>query len=629
MRASFRFRLMPYAMVLLFSVFIWLPLLSPAYFFNAHDAPHSVFFLVEFDQTLRDGYLWPRWSPDFAFGYGYPLFNLYAPLAFYVAELFHLMGLSFVGAVKAVYVLATIVGGIAMCGFLTQLMGSSAGVLGAVLYMWAPFHLLEIYVRSAFPEYVALALLPIVIWVFTSLVQHPSGTRLAWAGLAYGLLALTHHASLLTLTPFIGVYVLFLALLNRRIQGHSSSHGGRRSIIGWLLPLGRALAAALLGLGLAAIYLVPLVAEVHYVKVEQWTAYSYDYRQHFVYLAQLLSPVWGYGYSGPGLQDGMSFQLGVALVALALMGGWLTVGNLVRRSTQRNVSHPKRTEDQGLSWAHSVALFMLIVAVPIIWLMTPASEALWERLPIASLVQFPWRLLGLLTFVLATTAAMVGDALTDLRTQCQDAPSPGKIAPSERHTLAPVPPAVYGLCWVIVLASFAYALPQYTEVEDWRETPQAVVRWDRFSPADRVAMVAYTEQQPTSSPMEAQYLAGEPLQVATVLHGEGEVETLRHGGASDEIRVRAATPVTVQFYTYDYPGWQVWLDGVLISHRHEPPYGLITVDVPAGEHHLVLRMGNTPPRIIGGAISLLAGGLILALGVQSQLGSLIRTMGVK
>ncbi|MGC8879682.1 MAG: 6-pyruvoyl-tetrahydropterin synthase-related protein [Anaerolineae bacterium] len=626
MRASFRFRLVPYAMVLLFSVFIWLPLLSPAYFFNAHDAPHSVFFLVEFDQTLRDGYLWPRWSPDFAFGYGYPLFNLYAPLAFYAAELLHLMGLSFVEAVKGMYILATIVGGIAMCGFLTQLMGSSAGVVGAVLYMWAPFHLLEIYVRSAFPEYVALALLPVVMWAFTSLVRHPSGTRLAWAGLSYGLLALTHHASLLTLTPFIGVYVLFLALLNGWTQRHFHGDDRHRFITLWLLPLGRALAAALLGLGLAAVYLLPLVTELQYVKVEQWTAYSYDYRQHFVYPSQLLSPVWGYGYSGPGLQDGMSFQLGVALVALALIGSWLTVGDLIRgRSGQHGASHPERVENQRSTWSRSIALFMLVVAAPAIWLMSPASEALWERLPIASLVQFPWRLLGMLTFALSITAARVGDALVDPRAQRQNAPSTGKRPPSEDRAATRVPLAVYVLCWVIVLPSFAYTLPQYTEVEEWRESPQAVVRWDRFSPADRVAMVAYTEQQPSSSPMEAQYMAGEPLQVAAIIQGEGEVETLRHGGASDEIRVRATTPVVVQFYTYDYPGWQVWLNGMSIPHRHEPPYGLITVDVPAGEHHLVLRMGSTPPRIIGGVISLLAGVLILALGMPPALRSIMHT----
>ena len=95
---------------------------------------------------------------------------------------------------------------------------------------------------------------------------------------------------------------------------------------------GRALYAALyavlgggLGLALAAVYLVPLVAELRYINLGQWTAFNYDYDQHFVYVAQLLSPFWGYGYSGPGLNDGMSFQLGAVMLVLVLCGGWLAL----------------------------------------------------------------------------------------------------------------------------------------------------------------------------------------------------------------------------------------------------------------------------------------------------------------
>jgi hypothetical protein len=91
------------------------------------------------------------------------------------------------------------------------------------------------------------------------------------------------------------------------------------------------------------------------------------------------------------------------------------------------------------------------------------------------------------------------------------------------------------------------------------------------------------------------------------------VETLHHGGGSDKVRIVAAGPVTLQFNTYDYPGWQVWLNGQRIEHRHEPPYGLITVDVPAGEHTLLLRMGSTPARTTGTIISGLA--LLTIVGI--------------
>jgi len=162
---------------------------------------------------------------------------------------------------------------------------------------------------------------------------------------------------------------------------------------------------------------------------------------------------------------------------------------------------------------------------------------------------------------------------------------------------------------VAVLGSYQYAQLQYTPIPDWADTPLAVINWDSGSVTDRVGMVSVTDEQPTTSPMEAQYRAGEPLTVAGVISGNATVETLRHGGASDTVQF-SGDAATVQFYTYDFPGWQVKIDGQPVPHRAEKPFGLITVDVPAGTHTLSLRMGTTPPRIIGGLMSLLALGMI-------------------
>jgi hypothetical protein len=570
--------------ILALSLFAWAPLLTPAYFFQAHDAQHSIFYLVEFDQTLRDGYLWPRWAPDFAFGYGYPLFNIYAPLAIYAAEILHLLGLGFVAAVKAVYALATIGAGLTMYVFVRHLpapgegrvFGRKAGLLAAVVYMYVPFHLVEIFVRSAYSEFVALALLPLVLYAFTQLVAAPGLRRLALAGLVYGVLALTHHTSFFTFTPFLVVYILYL------LAGSWRAKGTRHALRTALFTVG----SGLLGLALSAIYLLPMLAELRYVKIEQWTSYNYDYGQHFVYFSQLLAPDWGYGYSGPGLNDGMSFQLGAVALVLVIFGGWLA---LARRHARSGSPGP-RGPHLGID------LFFLASTAVIVWLMSPAAQFAWRALPIASLVQFPWRLLGLAALTMSVVA---GSLIPPAR-----AAQPGRADPPSPDSLL--------LLLVIILSSFAYTLPQYTPVEPWRTRPEAVVRWDRFSPAERVGMVIYTDEQPTSGPMEAQYLAGEPLQVATILTGTGTVETRRHAGASDQALVNANGPVTVQFYTYDFPGWQAMIDGRPTAHRHEPPYGLITLDVPAGQHVVSIRMGSTPPRTTGSVISLMAA---IAIGV--------------
>jgi hypothetical protein len=556
-------------LVVAFSLFAWAPLLTPAYFFQAHDAPHSVFYLVEFDQTLRDGYLWPRWAPDFAFGYGYPLFNILAPLAIYAAEILHLLGLSFVGSVKTMYALGTIGAGLGMYVFVRRLFGREAGLLAAVAYMYVPFHLVEIFVRSAYSEFIALALLPLILYAFTELVAAPNAGRLALAGLIYGALILTHVTTFFTFTPFLITYICFLLIGTWRKKGPSPA------VRATLYAAG----GGTLGLALSAIYLVPMLAELRHVKVEQWTAFNYDYGQHFVYFSQLLSPLWDFGYSGPGLEDGMSFQLGAVTTVLLVFGGW--------RALARRFPH------------RGMALFFLAATAFIVWLMSPAAQFAWRVLPVASLVQFPWRLLGLTALTTSLVAgSLVAGQMRESGNQGsgksgdQGTAKPRDLSPDSPITDSLIPdslsPVLLVLLLVIILGSFSYTLPQYTPVEPWRDRPEAVVRWSRFSTADRVAMVANTDDQPTSSPMESQYLAGEPLQVA------------------DEVLVDADRPATVQFYTYDYPGWRVTIDGRPTSYRPEPPYGLITVGVPAGEHHVALRMGSTPPRIAGGLISLAA-----------------------
>jgi len=165
---------------------------------------------------------------------------------------------------------------------------------------------------------------------------------------------------------------------------------------------------------------------------------------------------------------------------------------------------------------------------------------------------------------------------------------------------------LYVLLLVIVLASFPYTLPQYTDIPAEAETPLAVVNWDKGSITDRVGMVSVTTQQPQTSPLEPLYLAQQPLLAATIITGQGTITTLHRAGASSQVQVNAPHPVTVQFYTYDYPGWQVTLNGQPLAHRYEQPHGLITVDVPGGDHLLLLQMGSTPIRTIGTIISGLA-----------------------
>jgi hypothetical protein len=561
-RAAAWFRIDPYVwLVLAFSLFAVLPLAGPDYFFEAHDAPHTIFFLTEFDAAIRDGVWYPGWATDQALGYGYPTFVFYPPLAYYVAEGFHLLGATKVVAIKWTWALATVGAGLAMYAYARHIMGRQRGLLAAIAYVYVPYHLADIYVRAALAEYAAFVWMPLALLAFHRLAEKVTLPRIGYAALAYGALLLTHNVTGLAFTPFLALYVLFRLLVE--------PGSGRERLVRAAAALG----GAILAFGIAAVLLLPGFFERCYINQEQWVRETYNYADHFVQPAHFLSSAWGYAPGTPGTEGTMSFQLGAVPLILAMVA---TVAAFRRPVGER-----------------ALILFFAAALVLLLFLMLPASAPLWELLPIASLVQFPWRLLALMAVALAVLS---GFAIQ---------------APGARRLNGQV--LVLGL--VAILGSFAYTLPQYTPTPEHAEEPLLSIEFE-LDYTDMRGMTAWTEEMPDTSPLVEQYLSGADLVTAEVLDADTTLEMIRAGGASDEVWVRSPGGTALRFYTYYFPGWRVHIDGERLPEealRPETVYGLITVDVPPGEHRVLLHWGDTPLRAAGKALTL--GSLAIAIAL--------------
>ena len=160
---------LPIFAVMLLAIPALAPFAQPGYFWGAHDARHNVYFLFEFDRAWQDGIFFPRWAPDFAFGYGYPFWIVYAPLATYLGQAFHLLGFGWEASVKLVFCLSIVASGLAMYGFVASWAGRRAGLVAAVAYIYIPYHLVDLYVRAALAESVALIFLPPVSYTHLTL----------------------------------------------------------------------------------------------------------------------------------------------------------------------------------------------------------------------------------------------------------------------------------------------------------------------------------------------------------------------------------------------------------------------------------------------------------------------------
>ncbi|MBI5031860.1 MAG: glycosyltransferase family 39 protein [Chloroflexi bacterium] len=587
----FRIQIDPYLILLiLFSLFAIGPLLGPGYFWGAHDGRHSVYFLFEFDRVIQDGILYPRWLPDFTFGYGYPFFNIYGPGAFYVGEALHLLGIDFVTATKIVFALAILLSGPAMFAFVKRLTGSSqAAFLSGLAYVYIPYHIADIYVRAALAESVALIFLPLTLWGFYETVVNPNRKTIVATALAYGAMTFSHNGVALLFTPILGIWVLFLMIGElRRAQGN---HVLRFIRLG--LP---SLAALLLGMGIVAMFLIPLALEYQFVRVDQWTANYYDYSNHFVNLSQLFNPTWGFGISYPGPNDGMSFQLGIMPVLLAVFSIVVIL---------KNPNHTRRF------W-----LFFLGMTVIVALLMFGFSLPIWEVLRLVTFAQFPWRLLTLTTVSLAVLAGAIA------------------LTPDAEEKSHGVSLSTLLLGVLIVLGSFPYLTAQMQLQA--AEGPVGVLGLFRFqqSAGEMTGSTAWVKEIPTWSPLADVYFAGKKVKTkidSTIYENPDDVwfgvDQAGKGLRADGERVFVDAKVDnlpVVFNTFYYPGWRAWLttetDNQFVKELQitqvddVAPTGRIKVYVPQGRYFLNLRFEDSPPRMVGWWIS--GASILTMLGIM-------------
>lgn len=613
---STRFRVDPYfALLMLFSIFAIGPLLGPGYFWGAHDGRHSVYFLFEFDRAIQDGVWYPRWAPDFTFGFGYPFFNIYAPGAFFVGEFLHLAGFDFVTATKIVFGLAIILSGPAMFGFVKRLTNSiQAAFLAGLVYVYVPYHIVDIYVRAALAELVALIFLPLTLWGFYEAVVNPSRKSLVAAALAYGAMHFTHNGIALLFTPVLIAWILFLMVVKLR-QRHKPFFTRR------MVPDGLRLAAvpffgALLGVGLASIFVLPAVLEYQGVRTDQWLANYYDYTNHFAYLFQVFSPFWGFGISNAGPRDEMSFQLGVVPSLLAIFAIY---------SILKNANGLRRI------WIFFLGLTLLTVT-----LMLPFSLPLWEALRLVTFAQFPWRLLTLTNVSLAILAGAIAlhgpDNSANRQPNDQSIQSPDGQTIQRSSEATPhlsLPIILLGI--LIVFGSFPYLTAQ-TTVEA-AEGPVSILGLLKFqqSAGEMTGVSAWVTDIPTWSPMADVYFAGKRVK-SKIEFSEFNPDILYFGVKQDGSGIRS-NGETVEFDAQDenqtvtwnidyYPGWHVYLaekEGNDLKVTRELPISIegeharIQVNIPQGRHWLILRFEDTLPRIAGTWISAASVFLVIVL----------------
>jgi len=331
-----------------------------------HDGQDHVARIANFYANLEEGNIIPRWAGNLNWGFGHPILMFLYPLPSYFASFFHFLGFSLVDSLKAVFGVSFILSGIFMYMWLREFLPEWGGFAGGVLYMFAPYRFVDLYVRGALGEHVAFVFLPFVLYFLLKLSKNKHSPFLIIGGsVSLAFLILSHNAISLMFLPMIFLYSLFLIFV----------HKERRPLIYQYTGI------LVLGLGLTAFFWMPAFFEGKYTLRDIVT--SEDYRLRFVELKDLAYGTWNYGISGQ-----FSVQVGIL--------HWILVFSSIPLLIFRK---------KNKFW--KFALGLLLIFILSLFLMHSSSKIIWDNITTLQKFQFPWRFLSITVFASSALGALV------------------------------------------------------------------------------------------------------------------------------------------------------------------------------------------------------------------------------
>jgi hypothetical protein len=510
----------------------------------SHSSPQNLTWAEQFADQFRAGVAYPRWLPQSFETLGSPTFYFYPPIGFWVDALvsvatFNTLSVSYRLSLSTLVLLWA--SGITMHAWLKgQTTSPRAALYGALAYMAAPYHLLDHYYRGAYAEFAAYAVLPLVMLAVRRTAE---GWRFgpALLAVAYAALPMAHlPTSLLISVTALPIYVLYRAWLL----------GAAGPALGFLIRCGL---GGALGLGIAAIYLLPALGLQDWIPTDTfWVAY-YHVENWF-----LLAPGrW------PQPHDMMIIIAWFATAyAIAAIG-------VVLALARGGVGQTLRFE--AIFWALVCLLCLLLVAGAVPWF--------W-KIPFVAKVQFPWRLMIVVEF-----AAISGLCLMPW----------------------PVRPRILSVVFAAAIAAFIPGVADMTTGIVMR-TQMSMVQDDL--PADlRQFEPAGYPQNPTAAYAD---LGLEPLKDVPAIACAPSPRVCRlisgpFGALS--IEVDGDAPTTVVLRRFYYPFWRLEPPLPVVATQ---PFQLVSFVAPPGRETYRLLRASVSMEKTGWAISSLSLVLVLA-----------------
>ncbi len=515
--------------------------------------------------ALQEGNLYPRWISYLHLGYGYPIFNFYAPGYAYFTALFEIAGLHITTAYNLVQTLAWSGGSLGMYLLARRFMPAPAAVLAAALWTFAPSRLYEVWWQGSIAQIISASFIPYLILGVIKNSEAPSLRRILAISLPYAALIFTHTPMMYISTLYAAPLAFFAPIVYSKLN--FSDILRRWFFIG---------TGFVIGIGLATIFLMPTLLELQYVQISEGIDETVNYLiEQYLPASEI--------FTLPKLIDSTDLYLDFPRT-LGLVGGILSAIGIVALVRRKQ---------------YGVAILSIAGLGFTIFMLLDISFDVWMTIPLFANLRFPARLLRIGAVLIALTG---GASILLLPEKWRITGMIAGIAFTVAQILPISQPYDVWLNWENISA--------YDEILHEREDRTwGTVSYDEFNPV-------WGERIFLDVPTNPERYIDEPFHLR--VFGRDIAEANWQGFSEENIsdnRLRVITDIdrAVRFRQYYFPGWQATVNGDPVEIYPDEEIGLITIDLPAGEHIVTLEYKGTNIQLIATVLSMFS--VLVCLGL--------------
>jgi len=514
-----------------------------------HDGENHLARFANYKIAVKEGQIPPRFAPNLFNRYGYPVFNYNYPLANILSLPFSFLKINYEITFKLISISFIALGLLGINHWLKKLkLNQESRLLAQTLFVLNPYLINLVYFRGNIGEIMALGLLPWLFYIIEKIASKKTKHLLTVKDIAiFTAFLLSHNITVLFTIPFLIIYALFKF---------------KKDLFTWKK------------LGLNFIYAVclslwfwlPAIAEKSEVVLDA-VDLSKGFNKHFPRLSQLLFSTYSFGFSYLSKIDSISFNLGYTQWTILLIG--LIVIYKLFKQTKDKVNCEAR--EGALGYKHQfqyLKLFSILTFLLIIFQLD-FTTAIWKILPLASYIQFPWRLSLFFSILILPLAAIVFSLINK------------KIR-------------------LLIVAMILVQLLCVTKTKPADYFHRTNVDYDAF-PQSSSTLNENTAKTFT-------YQIGEWQLGPVILEGNGESEIAYWKGSSRQYKLNLQEKSIIVESTMKYLGWQTTVNGNKITYiDSEEIGGRIAYQLPAGEYTIISKFTqNTWARIVGNTVTLLS-----------------------